>query len=380
MIKNILLFGLLGIFNLSILQAQDTKPEIQVNLDDLNIEDLNESERILINILVQKEVKKLEKEIEKLHTDKQFGRITSSEYEHKKQVASAKITDKIGRSVDILTNTEFLNTDVEIMAFDSLDMASEDSIQRIYYSNYLNFRTNLYKNKKISTKRNEISIALNKSDSYIAEDTTNFQYKTSISGNFGFGFINWLDKDKNRYDDPLKKLSSSSSWYYEIGLKANSYLDKNNKRLSIDYGITLISRYYHFNNSNYSINHSENGIALLDNVQITESVFSQTALEFPLSITHRFTKDYQERIAISIGVYGGINIRSRQKILYAVNNEDYKAKWFGDFNSNRFYSGAKASIGYNSIYFIARYNFSQLFKSSSDIAVYPLSLGISFGL
>lgn len=379
MIKNILLFGLLGIFNLSILQAQDTKPEIQVNLDDLNIEDLNQSERILINLLVQKEVKKLEKEIEQLHADKEFGRITAAEYTYKKREASTKITDKIGRSIDILTNSEFRNLETSYSDFDSLEYIFDDTTRNNSYKNYINFRTNLYKNKNLSTKRNQVYIAFNKNETDSKKDTVKTNPKTSISGNLGFGLINWMDKDNKRYNDPLKKLSGSS-WYYEIGLKGNSYLDKKRMKLSIDYGITLISRYYHFNNSNYAVNHSENGIALLDDVQITESVFSQTALEFPLSITHRFTKSYQEGLAFSIGVYGGINIRSRQKLLYSVNNEDYKAKWFGDFNANRFYSGAKASIGYNSIYLIARYNFSSLFKSSSDIAVYPLSLGISFGL
>lgn len=379
MIKQILLLGLISLFNISILQAQITQPEIEVDLDGLNMENLSQSERILIHILIEKEVKKLEKELEQLKADKRFGRISAAEYEQKKYLASDKITDKIGRSIDIITAPEYVSN----YSFNTLDSIGGEEFNETDTNkyNYVSFKTNLYKNKELNIKdRSSVSISFKQKNGKILSDSTRYNPRTSLSGNIGFGFTNWMDKDNKRYDDPTKKLSGNSSWYYEIGLKANSYLDKKRIKTSIDYGITLISRYYHFNNKNYSINGDNNGIATLENVQITESVFSQTSLEFPLSITHRFTNSTKERLAISAGVYGGFHLRSRQKIKYSVNNNDYKAKWFSGFNSNPFYSGVKASIGYNSVYLIARYNFSKLFKSSSDIEVYPYSIGLSFGL
>ena len=388
MIKQILLLGLISIFNISILQAQITQPEIEIDLDGLNMENLNQSERILIQILIEKEVKKLEKELEQLKADKRFGRISATQYEERKQIASDKITDKIGKSIDILINPEYFSS-YSYDTTDSIDYIESDISDTSHYRKessqyqYVKFKTNLYRNKKLEIdERTEIYIRLKEKNTSCKTDSVDQRLKarTSISGNIGFGFTNWMDKDNKRYDDPTKKLSGNSSWYYEIGLKANSYLDKKHVKTSIDYGITLISRYYHFNNKNYSINGDNNGIATLENVQITESVFSQTSLEFPLSITHRFTNSTKERLTISAGVYGGFHLRSRQKIKYSVNNNDYKAKWFSGFNSNPFYSGVKASIGYNSVYLIARYNFSKLFKSSSDIEVYPYSIGLSFGL
>lgn len=370
MIKHILLLGLLGVLNFSILQAQNTKPEIQVNLDEFNVESLSQSERILINILVQKKVKQLEQHIEQLNADKEFGRITKAEYEKQKHLVSDEFTDKIGRSIDILTNPEYYHHKTE-EPFHQFKKSLSDST-------FKNSSNKVYIKYNLGEDRKELSIKLNGNDSICSSDSTTSSI--NINGNIGFGFTNWMDSDHKRYDDPLKKLTGGSSWYYEIGLKANSYLDKEHKKTSIDYGITLISKYYHFNDERYSINHENNGVAMLDDVQITESVFSQTSLEFPLTITHRFTNSYQERLAISAGLYGGFNIRSRQKIKYSVNNQDYKAKWFGDFNTNPFYAGARVSIGYNSIYLIGRYNFTEVFKSSSEIEVYPYTIGVSFGL
>lgn len=375
MIRNILLIGLAGLLNLSLLEAQTTTPLIQVNLDDFNVEELSNSEQLLINILVNKEVQKLEEEIRYLNNEKQFGRISDTEYNEKKKLASEKITDKIGRSIDILTNTEYgENEDLSLISTvnetDTLESDSTLEEKRRY--KYINFKSNTIKDRR------EYYIGFKDNSTTPSKDTT--LHATSISANIGFGFANWMNEDNSRYDDPIKKLSGSSSWYYELGFKANSYIDKKRVKSSIDYGISIVSRYYHFNNPQFSVNDQNHEIRSIENVQMTESVFSQTALEFPVSFTHRFTNNLKERFAISAGVYGGINLRSRQKIKYSVNNKDYKAKWISDFNTNRFYAGAKASIGYNSVYLIARYNFTTLFKASSDIEVNPYSIGISFGL
>lgn len=362
MIKKIVLFSLLGVFNINILQAQQTEKEIQVNLDDFDVENMTQSERILLNLLVKREVKNLEKQIEQLSTDKKFGKISPSEYENQKKIASDKIADKIGRSIDILTDSEiYMDSPYQF----------EDSVK----IDNVNFKF-----KKDDNKRT-ISFQIgntNDIDSTCVKDKKPAKVRESV--HFGFGFANWMNEDNERYDDPSKKLSGNSSWYYEFGIKANTYLDKKRLRTSVDYGITLISRYYQFNDTRYSVNFNDNGVHNIEDAQITESVFSQTAFEFPLSITHRFTNSSKERLAISAGLYGGINLRSRQKIKYSVADEDYKAKWISDFNSNRFYGGAKVALGYNSFYLTARYNFSKLFKSSSEINVNPYTIGISFGL
>ena len=374
MLKYILLLGLLGGMYSTSLKAQETSPKIQVNLDDLGLEELSTSERLLIHTLVKKEVKKLEKEIEQLNADRRFGRITEAEYKRQKRLVSERITDKIGRSIDILTAPELNYTPSEIPLDSTRDttyIGSTDSTEfGAKKSRTLHIRY------KTMEERRGLNINLSKSEPL---DTT--QARTYISGNFGLGFTNWMDDNNERYDDPTSKLSGNSSLYYEIGFKANYYLDERRIKTSVDFGITLISRYYHFNNKQFAINYANNGVSTLnDNVQYTKSVFSQTALEFPLTFTHRFTNGSKERLAVSAGVYGGINIRSRQKMWYSVNNRDYKSKWISDFNTNQFYAGTKMSIGYNGIYLIARYNFSALFKSSSNIDVYPYTIGISYGL
>lgn len=361
MIKKILVLSLLGILSITGLQAQ-TEREILVNLDDFDVENLTRSERVLLNILIQRSVKHLEKEIDQLSTDKEFGRITQAEYEEKKRIASEEIADKIGRSIDILTDADDY-------------MYTENSFEDSLQIDNVNFKF-----KKDDNQRT-VSFQFGNwddSDSTVVKDRK--PAKTRESFHVGFGFANWMNSDNERYDDPTKKLSGNSSMYYEFGLLGNTYLDKKRLRTSVDYGMIVISRYYHFNNTTYSVNQSHNDIANIDGVQITESVFSQTAFEFPLSITHRFTNSRRDRLGLTAGVYGGVNIRSRQKIKYSVGNEDYKAKWISDFNTNRFYGGAKVGIGYNGIYLTARYNFSKLFRSSNDIEVYPYTIGMTIEL
>lgn len=373
MIKKVILFGLLGLFNLNILQAQNNNPEIKVDLEDFDVENLTNSERILLNILVQRSVKTLEKEIEQLNADREFGRITEEEYQERKQMASDEIADKIGRSIDILTDAENYTYESEINS-DFRDTLKLDNIDFEY--------------KKEDNKRS-ISIRFdNEHESDSTETDKKRIHKYRDAFHFGMGFTNWLTDDNERFDDPEKKLSGGSSLYYEFGIRSSTYLGKENpnrdfkyrSRTSFDYGFTLISRYYHFNNKMFSINQADNGISEIENVQATKSVFSQTSLEVPISLTHHFGKKVRSSFTVSAGLYGGVHLRSRQKIKYSVNNEDYKAKWISDFNSNRFYAGAQASVGFSSVYLTARYNFSKLFKSSSDIEVYPYTIGLSIEL
>lgn len=368
MIKKILLLGMLGIFSLNLLQAQGSDPKINVNLEDFDVKNLSHSERVLLNILVQRSVKKLEKELEQLEADKQFGKISEAEYSLQKERMSNEIANKVSKSIDILT-------DAEDYTYTSEQYVDSFSIDNVDF--------------KFTKEDNERSLSIhfeNEKDTTKTKKKRILKYKDSF--HFGIGFANWLDQNDERYDDPEKKLSGGSSMYYELGFKSSTFLGKENpkrtfkyrSRTSFDYGMLLVSRYYHFNDKSFSINRADNGVSNIDDVQITKSVFSQTSLEVPLTLTHHFGKKVNSSFIVSAGVYGGINLRSRQKMKYSVNNEDYKAKWINDFNTNRVYAGAQGSIGFGNIHLNARYNFTKLFKSSSDIEVYPYTIGLSVEL
>lgn len=369
MIKKIILIGILGLLNINITQAQINETEISVNLNEFDTKHLSQSERVFLNVLIQRSVKQLEKEIKQLELDKINGKITQEEFDTQKKHASNNIAHKIEKSIEILTDSEdYIQTSeqfVDSFSIDNFDFKyTKDDSERSFSISFGN-ETDSTKTKK--KKR---------------------IYKHRDAFHFGIGFNNWLDSDNQRYDDPEKKLSGGSSMYYELGIRSSTFLGKEKpsrnfkyrSRTSIDYGVTLISRYYHFNNKSFAINRDDNGLNNIEDIQITKSVFSQTALEVPVTITQRFGKKVGTSFTISAGVYGGINLRSRQKVKYSVNNEDYKAKWISDFNTNRVYGGAQASIGFHSIYLTARYNFSKLFKSSSDIEVYPYTIGLSIEL
>jgi len=368
MIKKIIILGILSVFSLSILQAQNNDSEIKINLEDFDTQNLTNSERALLNMLIQRSVKQLESDIEQLETEKKLGRITEDEFNRTKTELSNQIASKVGQSIDILTDAEdYTNNSVHIIDSFSID----------------NF------NFEYKKENNQRSISISFENEC---DTTKLKKKKILkhreSFQFGIGFTNWLNADNERYDDPDKKLSGGSSMYYELGFRTSTFLGKERpekglkyrSNTSIDYGITLISRYYHFNDKAFSINRDNNGLNTNTDIQYTKSVFSQTALEVPLTLTHHFGKKSRSGVVLSGGIYGGLNLRSRQKIKYSINNKDFKSKWISDFNTNRVYAGAQASIGYNNVYLTARYNFSRLFKSSSPIEVYPYTIGLSIEL
>ena len=368
MIKKLVLFSILGILGLNILNAQNTDSEYIIDLNDFDVKHLNESERLLLNILIQQSVDELEKDIQQLTEDKTQGRISEEEYEKRKQMASDAVSDKIGKSIDILTAAE-------------LHINTNEQFTDSFHVDNINVK---YKN---DPETRSLSIQFEEdTDSTKTEKNKLHRYRDDVY--FGVGFTNWMNSDNERYDDPQKKLSGGSSMYYEIGLKSSTFFKRKNpnkdleygSRTSFNYGFTLISRYYHFNDKTFSINKEDNGISTIDDVQITKSVFSQTALEVPVTLTHYFGKKVRSSVSVSAGFYGGVNIRTRQKIKYSVDNEDYKAKWINDFNTNTVYGGAIAKIGFSNVILTGRYNFSKLFKSSSDIEVYPYTIGLTVEL
>ncbi len=370
MIKNIFLFSILWFFSLNFLYAQNTNSEIKINLEDFDVKNLNESDRVLLNILIQRSVDQLEADIKQLDTDKELGRISEEEYIKKKEIASNANSDKIEQSIDILTESEpYINASTHL-----IDSFHIDNINIQYKKDQGNRSISIQFDNDgdcDTTKTKKKSILRYRDEFYV-----------------GIGFTNWRDNNNERYDDPETKLSGGSSMYYEIGVKLSTFLGKENpdrmfkyrSRTSFNYGLTFISRYYHFNDKTFSINKADNGVSTIDDVQITKSVFSQTALEAPITLTHYFGKKVRSSFSVTAGLYGGINLRTRQKIKYSVDNEDYKAKWISDFNTNRVYAGAIAKIGFGNMILTGRYNFTKLFKSSSDIEVYPYTIGLTVEL
>lgn len=369
MIKNILLLSILSLLSFTQVNAQNNDTNIRIKIEDYDSKNLNHTERVLLNILVQQSIDDLESDLKKLEADKEAGRITEEEFQKQKESISNAAANKISRSVDILAEAE------------DVIYTSEQFVDSFSFNNFD------VKYTKDHNDQRSIQIQFeNEQDCTEVEKKKISKLRDSF--HFGIGFTNWLDENNDRFNDPEKKLSGGRSMYYELGIRSSTFLGKENpdkdlkykSRTSVDYGISLISRYYHFNDKSFSINRDDNGINDLEDIQFTKSVFSQTALEVPLTLTHHFGKKVGSGFVVSGGLFGGLNLRSRQKIKYSINNEDYKAKWLNSFNTNRVYAGALGSIGFRNIHLTAKYNFIKLFKSSSDIEVYPYTIGVSIEL
>jgi len=91
-------------------------------------------------------------------------------------------------------------------------------------------------------------------------------------------------------------------------------------------------------------------------------------LEFQIPVNGR-----SNRLFISGGVIGGINLGSHTKVKY----DDSKQKDRGSFNINPFKCSATVRAGFNDLSLYASYGLTPLFKNDKGPELFPFSIGIS---
>jgi hypothetical protein len=91
-------------------------------------------------------------------------------------------------------------------------------------------------------------------------------------------------------------------------------------------------------------------------------------LEFQIPVNGR-----SNRLFISGGVIGGINLGSHTKVKY----DDSKEKDRGNFNINPFKCSATVRAGFNDLSLYASYGLTPLFKNDKGPELFPFSIGIS---
>lgn len=360
MTKSILTACLLSSLVFNTLKAQDTSPTFQVEFENFDSSNLSSSEKDLLDLLIKQEVSNLKKEIEQLQADYKFGRISKTDFEFQKAKRSKDVALKMSKYVNLISESkDFTENKAEVKEEHSRinrrGITLWEALRHRNDSTVIGFEVNT------NSDSNQV-----------------YHRKNSQNVYFGFGFANWMDEDFNRYNNPTSSLDKNKSLYFQFSLINAHYFNPKTRNTSIDYGITIMSKYQRFYNPNYSINSDHNGISTISNSNITESSLIQTSIELPLDFTYRLGKIGKRHVSLSVGLYAGLKIRSKQKIKYNVNNEEYRSKIIGDFNIQRFYAGGKFKIGYKYLLLEGGYNFTEQFNNSNALNVNPYTIGLAF--
>lgn len=179
------------------------------------------------------------------------------------------------------------------------------------------------------------------------------------------------------------------SHFYEWGFTENTRIFKNDNLLHLKYGFSVMyNNLRPTDNRNFIV--SGNQTILQTNLKnLDDSRFRNVYLVLPLHLEFDLTKKEviddktyfktHKNIRLGIGGYVGINLKSKQIMVYEDNNQKITEKTKGDFNTNNFIYGLSTYIGYKETSLYLKYDLNTIFKDNL-VKQNNVSLGIRFDL
>ena len=177
------------------------------------------------------------------------------------------------------------------------------------------------------------------------------------------------------------------SHFYELGVSYNSRIAKNNNLLHAKYGLSVMyNNLRPTDNRSFVINGNQTNLGV-NPIDLKDSRFKNVYLVVPVHLEFDFSgikmkedkpffKTHQS-VRFGIGGYAGINLKSKQIIIYDDNDLKATEKTKGDFNTSNFIYGLSTYLGYKSTSLYLKYDLNPLFKDNV-IDQNNVSLGIRF--
>lgn len=178
------------------------------------------------------------------------------------------------------------------------------------------------------------------------------------------------------------------SQFFEWGFTENTRIFKNHNLLHLKYGFSVMYNNIRPTDNRYFVAAS-NGQTNLEvfPFEIEDSSFKNVYLVAPLHLEFDFSRNKSEDgkssfsthkgVRFGIGGYGGLRIKSKQKMDYNSDNEKIRIKTKGDFNTNDFIYGVSTYLGYKSTTLYLKYDLNPLFENNT-IDQNNISLGVRF--
>lgn len=177
------------------------------------------------------------------------------------------------------------------------------------------------------------------------------------------------------------------SHFYEWGVTANTRLFKNDNLLHLKYGFSVMyNNLRPTDNRLFVVNGNQTNLET-SAVNLKDSRFRNVYLTIPAHLEFDFTKAKDKdgkksfrthkSIRLGIGGYAGLRIKSKQKLCYEVDGNEFTSKEKGDFNVNDFIYGVSTYIGYKETSLYLKYDLNPLFQDNA-VKQNNISLGIRF--
>jgi hypothetical protein len=178
------------------------------------------------------------------------------------------------------------------------------------------------------------------------------------------------------------------SQFFEWGFTENTRIFKNHNILHLKYGFSVMYNNIRPTDNRYFVTAS-NGQTNLEvfPFEIEDSSFKNVYLVAPLHLEFDFSKNKSKDgkssfsthkgVRFGIGGYGGLRIKSKQKMDYNSDDEKIRIKTKGDFNANDFIYGVSTYLGYKETSLYLKYDLNPLFENNT-IDQNNISLGIRF--
>jgi hypothetical protein len=177
------------------------------------------------------------------------------------------------------------------------------------------------------------------------------------------------------------------SHFYELGLTFNSRILKNDNLLHAKYGLSLMyNNLRPSDNRNFIINGNQTNLEL-NAVNMKDSRFRNVYLVAPVHLEFDFSKKEKKNdkpyfnshqgFRLGIGGYAGINLKSKQIIIYDNTDFNRTERTRGDFNTSNFIYGLSSYIGYKETSLYVKYDLNPLFADNT-VKQNNVSIGVRF--
>jgi hypothetical protein len=349
----------------------------------------NESVKVIsakIDNVTKQEKEALKREVESVNVELEEGKISAKEAEEKKKAFALKRAENIEQKVALY------------------EQELKDLIQ-------------LKANGKLVDKKYKVdTLVINGKKyptTYEVIDDTEISLK---KGKFTVQWRNW-ETDRKRRDSIVRNRSELrttsqfvfaagvnnlvtdgsvansdfrywGSHFYEWGVTGNTRIFKNNNLLHAKYGFSVM-----YNN----LRPTDNRVFVTDGNQtnledfgakLKDSRLRNVFVTVPLHLEFDFTKKRindagkeifktHKSVRLGIGGYAGFRVKSKQKLCYEIDGNDFTAKEKGDFNVNDFIYGVSAYLGFSETSLYVKYDLNPMFADNA-VKQNNVSLGVRF--
>jgi hypothetical protein len=305
-----------------------------------------------IEKITKEEKAELKKEVDAVNDELANGTITKEEAERKKE-ALAQV-----RAINIETRVAKEQEKLEILVQKKVDgKISENDSTKITLIN-IGYDKDIFNNK--------------------GEKRTTTQFVLAFGAN-------------NLVTDGAVANSDFYYWqsrFFEWGLTYNTRIFKNDNLLHLKYGFSVMYNNICPTDNRYFVPDGNNQTNLeVFPYELENSRFKNVYLVAPIHLEFDFSGNKSKNgnsgfsthkgVRFGIGGYGGLRIKSKQKMYYNIDDDKIRIKTKGNFNANDLIYGVSTYLGYKETSLYLKYDLNPLFENNV-IDQNNISLGVRF--